>query len=133
MQKKTIVFSLSLALVTTMVVSESVRADRSREEHAYPDIAAIEKWAKQNYLGSRVQRFAEGEREIVVVSGLRTSGVATTQLVVLGRRQVKADFREFLKTATFMRPVNIRQAKGGVTVEAAGKMVLQISYDLVAL
>jgi hypothetical protein len=132
-QNKRILFSLSLALVTTLFVSEAVRADRSREEHAYPDVAAIEKWAKQSYLGSKVQRFAKGERELVVVSGLRTSGVATTQLVVLGRREVKSDFRELLKTATFMRPVNIRQAKGGVTVEAEGKMVLQIPFDLVAL
>ena len=115
------------------IASREGRAEKSRGD-TFPDTAAIEKWAKQSYFGgAHVEKFSRGGDELVVVSGMPTSGLLTSQLVVLGRGNGKSAYHVILKTAVFMGDVKVRQEKDGLRADAEGKGVLYIPFDLAGL
>ena len=126
---------LTVLIITAAasVVSWEGRAEKSRGD-SFLYTAAIEKWAKQSYFGgAHVEKFSKGGNELVVVSGMPTSGLLTSQLVVLGRGNGKTEYHVILRTAVFMGDVKVRQEKDGLRADAEGKGVLYIPFDLAGL
>jgi hypothetical protein len=126
-------FIVFVIVATASGVSREGRAEKPRSE-AFPDMAAIEKWAKQSYFGgARVEKFSTLNRELVVVSGMPTSGLLTSQLVILGRGDAKTGYHVILKTAVFVGDVRVSRDEHGVTANVEHRAVLHIPFDLESL
>jgi hypothetical protein len=122
-----------VAAVCASGVSREGRADKPRGD-SFRDTAAIEKWAKRNYFGgAQLKTYGKDGRELVVVNGMPTSGLLTTQLVVLGRADGNTEYRVILKSAVFMGDVKIRQEVDGLVAEIKGTTVLHVPFDLASL
>jgi hypothetical protein len=126
-------FVVFLLVATASGISREGRAERPRSD-AFPDAAAIEKWAKQSYFGgAQVEQFPRLGRELVVVNGMPTSGLLTSQLVVFGRGRGKTEYHVILKTAVLMDHVRVSQDQEGLTAYVAGKAVLRIPFELLSV
>jgi len=125
---------ISLAIMASAIaVSGESRADKSRGD-TFRDTAAVEKWAKQSYFGgASITKYSKEDRELVVVNGMPTSGLLTSQLVFLGRFGGNPEYHVILKSAVFMDDVKVRQEKDGLAATAKGKTVFYVPFDLASL
>jgi len=54
----------------------------------FPDTAAIDKWAGSSFLGGfEKHTFTHGDKSVLAVIGMPTSGVATSEIALLERRK----------------------------------------------
>ena len=83
--------------------------------------------------GASVTKYSKDDRELVVVNGMPTSGLLTSQVVVLGRAARIPEYRVILKSAVFMGDVKVRQEKDGLTADAKGKAVFYVPFELASL
>jgi hypothetical protein len=114
-------------------LSVESRADKPRGD-TFRDIAAIEKWAKQSYFGGAVvTKYSKEDRELVAVNGMPTSGLLTSQVLVLGRAAGNPEYHVILKSAVFVGDLKVRQQKDGLAVDATGKTVFYVPFDLASL
>jgi hypothetical protein len=126
------VIALAIAASATGLSREGL-ADKPRSD-SFRDTAGIEKWAKQTYFGgASVKKYSKDGRELVVVSGMPTSGLLTTQLVVLSRAAERSEYQAILKSAVFMGDVKVRQDKDGVTADAEGKTLFYVPFDMASV
>lgn len=125
---------VALAIVAAVSgASEEVRADKPGAV-IFRDTAAIEKWAKQAYFGgASVTKYAKDGRELVVVNGMPTSGLHTSQVVILCRAAGTSEYHVTLKSAVFMGDVKVRQEKDGLTADVKGKTVFNVPFELASL
>jgi hypothetical protein len=128
-------FVAAVAAAVAVVAFRQVRAAGVNTADArFAAVGEIEKWAQHNYFGgAKVEAFAKNGRDLVVVSGMPTSGLLTTQLVVLGRRSAKSEYRVVLRTAVFMGDLKIKPGNDGLTADRDGKAVLYVPFDLATI
>jgi hypothetical protein len=123
----------ALAILAVAGMSGQGRAAGARGD-SFRDMAAIEKWAKQSYFGgASVTKYSKDDRELIVVKGMPTSGLPTSQIVVFGRAARIPEYRVILKSAVFMGDVKVRQEKDGLTADAKGKAVFYVPFELASL
>lgn len=101
---------------------------------AFRDTAAIEKWAKENFFGgASITRHSKDDRELVVVNGMPTSGLLTSQVLVLGRAATNPEYHVILKSAVFMGDVRLHEERDGLVADVKGRAVLYIPFELASL
>jgi hypothetical protein len=54
----------------------------------FPDSASVEKWAAASFFGGfEKHAFEQGDKTVLVIIGMPTSGIVTSEIVVLEKRQ----------------------------------------------
>jgi hypothetical protein len=92
----------------------------------------IFEWSKAAFFGGfKHQRFTRKQSELIVVTGMPTSGFLTSQLWVFGRSKDTDQFHLLLVTKTIYADVELKDEPRGIVAIASKKELLVISFDLV--
>jgi hypothetical protein len=100
----------------------------------FTDEAAIKAWAAKSFFGGATsQTFSRGGKELIVVDGMPTSGLLTSQFVFFGRSASADAYRVVLRTGVLQGDAKAKEDRGGVVVVANGKTLLLVPFELVGV
>ena len=126
-------FTVLSAVTAFLLAAPGIAAEAPFEE-AFANAEAVRGWATKSFFGgAHLQAFSRGGKEFLVVNGMPTSGLLTSQLVFFGRSAPTGPYRVVLATGVFRADAKAAEDDRGVVVSANGKILVVVPFDILAL
>lgn len=116
----------ALTLLDTLAYARDMNMNLS-----FPSVEGVMEWSRKSYFGGFTHKvFNRNESELLVVVGMPTSGILTSQVVVFGRSKSNGLFSILLTTRVIDADVQIKEDARGVIVGCLNSEILVLPFSL---
>jgi hypothetical protein len=98
----------------------------------FSSVDDIRVWAKKSFFGGAdTSVYAQGSRELCVVTGRPTSGLISTRIAIFGRAKTSESYRLVLATGVFYTNVTHKADTETIAFYKRDKRLLVVPFDVV--
>jgi hypothetical protein len=99
----------------------------------FATVAAVKAWSEKSFFGgTRTELFSNEGSELLVVNGMPTSGLLTSQLIFFGRSAPNHPYRMILGTGVIQGDARATKDGHGISVSVDGRVLLVVPFDFVS-